>query len=84
MSNYKQALEILQDMPTRIAALTSGRTISDATYSAWLESERTYLKSKQSEPEADVLGVEYVELLDKYHTARFAFNHYDRTCCVGD
>ncbi|KAF8580817.1 hypothetical protein K439DRAFT_1619489 [Ramaria rubella] len=46
LNNYKQALEILEDMP-----------------------ERDYLLSKKSEPEADILGVEYVELLDKYHAA---------------
>lgn len=64
-------MEILKDMPVRIAALTSGRVISQAKYSEWLEAERTYLESKKSEPEADVLGVEYVELLDKYETARY-------------
>lgn len=60
-------------MPIQMAALTSGRSISDAQYARWLESERIYLESKQSEPESDVLGVEYVEMLEKYHSARDLF-----------
>ena len=70
LNNYKQALEILQEMPLRIQTLTSGREISDTQFTDWLIKEREYLESKQSEPEADILGVEYVELLQKYAQAR--------------
>ncbi|KAF8576014.1 hypothetical protein K439DRAFT_1623158 [Ramaria rubella] len=70
--NYKQALEVLQDMPVRIESLTSGRLISNAQYSSWLSEECKYLESKKAEPESDVLGVEYVELLNKYHEATVA------------
>ncbi|KAF8574809.1 hypothetical protein K439DRAFT_1624059 [Ramaria rubella] len=64
-NNYKQALEILQDMPNKIKSLTSGWEVSEAQFVEWLQQECDYLNSKHSEPEVDVLGVEYVELLDK-------------------
>ena len=70
MANYKQALESIQEMPLRIETLTSGRQISDAQFASWLEAERTYLISRQTEPETDVLGIEYVEMLNKYYEAR--------------
>jgi len=41
------------------------------TFARWIEEERLYLNAKKSEPEVDVLGVEYVELLNKYHAARY-------------
>ncbi|KAF8587113.1 hypothetical protein K439DRAFT_1614546 [Ramaria rubella] len=49
------------DMLVKIQTLMSGREISE---------EREYLLLKKSETEADILGVEYVELLDKYHATR--------------
>ena len=58
-------------MPFRIETLTSGRQVSDAEYTAWLAEERQYLESKRTEPESDVLGVEYVELIDRYNEARY-------------
>ena len=48
-----------------------GRQVSDVQFTRWLEEELLYLESKRSEPEVDVLGVEYVELLNKYHNARY-------------
>ena len=70
LNNYKQALDVLQEMPIRIATLLSGRPISDAQFAGWLEAKHQYLKSKQAEPQADILGVEYVELLTKYNDAQ--------------
>jgi hypothetical protein len=70
LNNYKQALQVLEEMPIRIQALTLGRETTKAQYMSWLEEERKYLLSKQSEPPKDVLGIEYVELLNKYHDAR--------------
>lgn len=72
LNNYRQALDVLHDMPIRIEALTSGRQISDIEFTRWLDEEQLYLKSKKSEPEADVLGIEYVELLNKYYNARYS------------
>ena len=74
LNNYKQALDILQEMPIRIVTLLSGRPISDAQFSGWLEAEHQYLKSKQAEPQANILGVEYVELLTKYNDAQLALD----------
>ncbi|KAF8584763.1 hypothetical protein K439DRAFT_1345285, partial [Ramaria rubella] len=71
--NYKQALEVLWDMPVHIESLTSGWHISNAQYSSWLSEEHKYLESKKAETQSDVLGVEYVELLNKYHEALNSF-----------
>ncbi|KIJ27532.1 hypothetical protein M422DRAFT_190911 [Sphaerobolus stellatus SS14] len=74
LKNYQQALETIEDMTIRIAVLTSGHTITDAQFTQWLDEERTYLKSKQSEPEKDSTNIEYVELLQKYDTARCVYD----------
>jgi hypothetical protein len=66
-------LNVIHDMPLKIDTLTSGCMVSDVQFSKWLQDERTYLQSKQAELKFDVLGVEYVELLDKYQTARVFF-----------
>jgi Kyakuja-Dileera-Zisupton transposase len=71
LNNYRQALEVLRDMPTRIETLLSGRQVTDTQFAHWLEAERQYLNSRQSEPERDTLSLEYVELLDKYQHARY-------------
>ncbi|KAF8573706.1 hypothetical protein K439DRAFT_1624875 [Ramaria rubella] len=47
-----------------------GRNVSYAQYTGWLSDEHKYLESKHSEPENDVLGVEYIKLLTKYGEAR--------------
>ena len=69
LNNYKQALRIIRDMPIQIETLTLGCHIFDMQFRSWLNAEQEYLQSKQSEPEADVLGIEYVELLNKYNSA---------------
>ena len=58
-------------MPTHIKMLMGGRQVSNMQFTRWLEEEFLYLESKRSEPEMDVLSVEYVELLNKYNTARY-------------
>lgn len=65
-------MEVLHDMPIQIEALTSGHQISDIEFTRWLDEEQSYLKSKKSEPEVDVLGIEYVELLTKYYNAQYS------------
>jgi hypothetical protein len=70
LNNYQQALQILEEMPVRIQTLTSGRRVPEAQFMTWLDEERKYLLSKQSEPREDILGIEYVELLNRYHDAR--------------
>jgi len=57
-------------MPIQIATLLSGHCISNVKLAGWLEEENQYLKSKQDEPQAEILGVEYVELLTKYNDAQ--------------
>ncbi|KAF8525693.1 hypothetical protein JB92DRAFT_2535410, partial [Gautieria morchelliformis] len=69
LNNYKQALEILRDMPVRIQSLLPGRHISDAQFSTWLQEEHKYLNSKKSEPEKDILATQYVGLLSKHEEA---------------
>ncbi|KAF8514271.1 hypothetical protein JB92DRAFT_3115721 [Gautieria morchelliformis] len=69
LNNYKQALEILCDMPVCIQSLLPGRHISDAQFSTWLQEEHKYLNSKKSEPEKDILATQYVGLLSKHEEA---------------
>ncbi|KAF8583365.1 hypothetical protein K439DRAFT_1617574 [Ramaria rubella] len=69
-AHNRYSLEILRDFPVRIETLMSGRQVLEAQFAMWLADERKYLESKKAEPESDVLGVEYVELLTKYHEAR--------------
>jgi len=78
LNNYQQALEILHDMPVHIDTLTSGCNVPNTK---WLEDEHKYLHSKQSEPEHDVLGVEYVELLAKYNAAQFVESPFFLSFC---
>jgi len=61
-------------MPICIEMLTSGCQTSDITFARWIE-ECLYLNEKKSELEVDVLGVEYVELLNKYQAALY-FCHF--------
>ena len=61
-------------MPIWIATLLSGHHVSNVQFTGWLEEEHQYLKSKQAEPQAEILGVEYVELLTKYNDAQWAFD----------
>jgi hypothetical protein len=61
-------------MPIRIHSLISAHSVSDLKFAQWLEQEREYLSSKQSEPESDILGIEYVELLNKYNEAQYILN----------
>ena len=70
LNNYRQALDVLHDMPIHIQTILSGRHVSDTQFSQWLAQEHDYLCSKQSEPETDTLSIEYVELIDKYEAAQ--------------
>src|SRR5882672_2858211 len=58
-------------MLTHIKMLMGGCQVSDMQFTRWLEEEFLYLELKRLEPEMDVLSVEYVELLNKYNTARY-------------
>ena len=76
LNNYKQALEVMQDMPICIKTLNCRHHLTDAQFAGWLWSERQYIQSRQAEPEADALGVEYVEMLNKYYNAWYHFLCY--------
>ncbi|KAF8479455.1 hypothetical protein JB92DRAFT_3277834 [Gautieria morchelliformis] len=56
LNNYRQALQVLEEMPVRIKALMSGRQVSEACFATWLQDERDYLESKKTEPDTDVLA----------------------------
>jgi hypothetical protein len=68
-NNYQQAQGLLNDMPTAIAALQSGKALEDTVYHEHLDAERLYLASRKKEPESDVIACEYVALLIKYEAA---------------
>jgi hypothetical protein len=65
-NNYQQVQDLLQHMPTMIAALQSGKAPEDSVYREHLEAERQYLISCKKEPEKDGIVCEYVSLLIKY------------------
>ncbi|KAF8586311.1 hypothetical protein K439DRAFT_1317871, partial [Ramaria rubella] len=39
LNNYKQALEVLKEMPVQIEILTSGQEVTNLQYASWLEEE---------------------------------------------
>ena len=59
-----------------IKTLTCRHHLNDAHFWGWLLSKCRYIQSIQVEPEADSLGVEYVEMLNKYHNAQYHFLYY--------
>ncbi|KAF8515032.1 hypothetical protein BU17DRAFT_93915 [Hysterangium stoloniferum] len=70
LNNYQQALKIISEMTMRQKMLTPEQVIPDTQFMKWLDEERAYLKSKASEPEKDILSIEYVTLLQAYDSAR--------------
>lgn len=69
MNNYKQAADILTELPTMIAALQSGKAPEHTAYAAHLDAERAYLASLKKEPDIHVFGCQYISLLQKYSQA---------------
>ncbi|KAF8485675.1 hypothetical protein JB92DRAFT_2555527, partial [Gautieria morchelliformis] len=59
LNNYRQALQVLEEMPIQIQTLLNGIQCSDAQFASWLREEREYLDMKQTESDRDVLGVKY-------------------------
>ncbi|KAI0055191.1 hypothetical protein BV25DRAFT_1930474 [Artomyces pyxidatus] len=71
LGNYRQIQEILDELPLSIAALQSGKCAEDTDYHAHLQAEREFLLSRKKESKEDVFAAEYVDLLQKYHMARY-------------
>ncbi|GJJ14562.1 hypothetical protein Clacol_008827 [Clathrus columnatus] len=69
MNNYKQALQLIDQLPIQISALTSGQKPPDVPYTRWLEVEYNYLLNKQMELEEYGLETDYVTLLQKHDEA---------------
>ncbi|KAF8507268.1 hypothetical protein JB92DRAFT_2793630 [Gautieria morchelliformis] len=76
-NNYAQALGLIHDMPVAIAALTGYQSVADTHYQKWLDQERTYLASKEIEPDSDIARGQYVTVLTKMQLAKHMF---DATC----
>lgn len=71
LNNYKEALDILEQMPIRIEILLSGRGSTEATFTKWLEDEHRYLESKRQEPNENILSAEYIQQLQSYENAKY-------------
>ncbi|KAF8498309.1 hypothetical protein BU17DRAFT_72352 [Hysterangium stoloniferum] len=90
LSNYQQALETIDEMTMCQTILTAAeREIPHTQFMEWLNEERVYLTSKASEPKEDISCIEYVELLQKYDTARMLAEQArkiesDTTTCAKD
>jgi hypothetical protein len=68
--NYVQALKNLASIPEQLdEAMHVLKIPSIATFEAWWLEEKAYLQGLKSEPEGEVLTMEYVETLAKLNTA---------------
>ncbi|KAF8507749.1 hypothetical protein JB92DRAFT_3083995 [Gautieria morchelliformis] len=70
-NNYRQALQILDTLPTQLTAAKKELKIpSDTMFDTWRNEEKEYLSSLKQEPEIDVLRPEYLRTLRKLHDAQ--------------
>ncbi|THU79171.1 hypothetical protein K435DRAFT_875809 [Dendrothele bispora CBS 962.96] len=68
-NNYKQALEILRDVPVLQVEMYELGITSETTFCQWLEEEKEYLKSLKKEPLEETLQMEYYRKLEALFTA---------------
>ncbi|THU80237.1 hypothetical protein K435DRAFT_823707 [Dendrothele bispora CBS 962.96] len=68
-NNYKQALEILRDVPVLQVEMHELGILSETTFSEWLEEEKEYLKSLKKEPLEETLQMEYYRKLEALFAA---------------
>ncbi|THU78145.1 hypothetical protein K435DRAFT_700709, partial [Dendrothele bispora CBS 962.96] len=68
-NNYKQALEILRDVPVLQVEMYELGITSETTFCKWLEEEKEYLKSLKKEPLEETLQMEYYRKLEALFTA---------------
>ncbi|KIJ58762.1 hypothetical protein HYDPIDRAFT_163072 [Hydnomerulius pinastri MD-312] len=74
-NNYKQALEKLKDGNERLPQLMEELGITDkSVFKTWLAEERTYLMSRQTEPEEETLQMTYWQRLVKLSESKAAFD----------
>lgn len=74
--NYRQALKIIAENQTEFDLLNARLGLTPAEIRRFLEDERTYLRSRQTEPAEVLQVVDYMEKLDDYWSLGYIFlNH---------
>ncbi|KAG1789326.1 hypothetical protein EV424DRAFT_1476376 [Suillus variegatus] len=74
-SNYKQALDILNDGDTTLPKLMQDlRLMDESIFERWLEEEKTYLQGLTREPEDETLQMEYWQKLVNFTASEEALN----------
>jgi hypothetical protein len=71
LGNYKQLSQLLEELPSAITSLESGKSHKDTRYHQHLESERAYLLSCRQESPEEEFACEYIELLIMHQKAKY-------------
>ncbi|EJD36651.1 hypothetical protein AURDEDRAFT_74039 [Auricularia subglabra TFB-10046 SS5] len=64
-NNVVQAYRIIAEMAATVKAFQDTTGYTDAQIEGWLTEERTYLENLKTEPERDILEMDYVEHLEE-------------------
>ncbi|KAA1471648.1 hypothetical protein DENSPDRAFT_880660 [Dentipellis sp. KUC8613] len=75
LNNYKQVQNILDELPSAIAALQSGKTSEETAYHQHIEAERRFLTERQSkEISYDTFACDYLQHLLEYREAKRVYD----------
>ncbi|KAF8573586.1 hypothetical protein K439DRAFT_1665734 [Ramaria rubella] len=75
LNNYRQAMKNLALLPDQLEAAKRSLNIdSDVRFEEWREAEKAYLRGLKTEPELDVLKIEYLSTLIKLRQAETDFS----------
>ncbi|KAI6013588.1 hypothetical protein BKA83DRAFT_4499963 [Pisolithus microcarpus] len=72
-NNYKQALRIIQTNLPELEKFKRGKDITDNDFESWHWEELEYLKQCAGESDANLIAVQYVELLEKLKFAEATY-----------
>jgi hypothetical protein len=70
LGNYRQVSQMIEELPSAIAALKSGKAAEDTHYHQHLESERQYLLSRRQESPEEEFVCEYIQRLLVHQKAK--------------
>jgi hypothetical protein len=69
-NNFRQASKILAEYPKELEGLMAALGLESVeSFAQWHEEERVYLRTVHEEPIADILQMNYVDLLIKLRNA---------------
>ncbi|TFY75357.1 hypothetical protein EWM64_g8655 [Hericium alpestre] len=74
LNNYKQAGEILRDLPSAVKLLQAGKSVTDTEYHKHLEAERLYLAERHKTAPEETWHQDYVALLKRHTEAIEVFD----------